>query len=188
MKTFAAILGACWLASLVGCSKDSDTPIVPQVSDVGRSGGPPAAIPPSDSERESERAIQETLPHGPADSKYHEPMIGVAGPELAITTSGRFDLRPWAGRTITYPNVRLAHEPLWLEDPLASQDLFGHPACEPAAGFYSVGRFWVNMVGLPVTIVVHPFWERAVTDRTPVLPPTAPCDTPMVAPATQPGY
>ena len=192
MKTALTILTAMLLLWAIGCSGDPDRPVVPQASELGPPASQPAAsaILPSDPEIESAAEIQRRLPHGPADPHYREPIIGQCGPDLVISPCEGFNLRPWPTRTLTYPNGQVVHMPLWFADPADTTDQFGL-GDQVRAGLYSPLRFVANLVGLPVTVFVHPIWQPTVTDATPVFPPgygVVPCvPQSSLVPASQPG-
>jgi hypothetical protein len=165
------ILGIVTVALAVGCAggrgfnapqaAELTQPVVPIVQ-------PPPLGPESDIE--TQREIERRLPHGPADIRYREPVIGAANPELAVVTAGGLRMRTWECSWTSYSNGCVAHYPLWFEDPLETREMYSQ-CCDCLPGVYSPARFVANFIALPVTMVVHPCCERACTDRTAIFTP-----------------
>ena len=197
MKIALASMAAGILMGLIGCS-GGDSPAIPQVGDVGQAGGPTAQADPapravypprvgpgalsvdpyaaliastqiSDEERETARQIRDRIPHGAADPRYVDPIIGRAGPDLAVARVEGFSIRGWPTGTIFYPRGQIVAQPLWFFDPVTTTDSKGL-GDDVLSTLYSPLRFAVNVVGLPASILIYPAWQPTITDRTPVFP------------------
>ncbi len=171
MRTAATILAIVTVSLAIGCAggrafdapqaAEMTQPVLPVLE-------PPPAVP--DSDAETRREIERQLPHGPADTRYREPVIGAADPELAIVTVDGMRTRTWPQRSTSYSHGCVAHYPLWFADPLETREIPSR-RCDCLPGVYSPLRFVANFVALPVTMAVHPCCQPACTDRTAMFTP-----------------
>lgn len=130
-----------------------------------RMAAPPIATQP-DSDDEIEKAVRDRIPHGAADPQYTDPVIGQASPRLSVEFAGGVRTRPWTPAGVQQADGSVAHAPLWFEDPLGLRGIYGGKDVTALAAAYSPMRFAVNLVALPVTMIIHPVWQKDVTDRT----------------------
>ena len=172
MRTIRVLTVVALACGLAGCAGQADPPVV------YAAGPAPAlqtvelaqrnALPLATGPESSDTAVR---PLGPADPRYEELPLGVVPPALAVTTVGPYRMRNWPTQTVRFSDGRIAHMPRWFADPyddrtMYPQDCYGWSR-EDAIGFvYCPGRFLANLIALPVTVVVHPLWAPAYTDRT----------------------
>jgi len=177
MRTAMTLLMTGLTAWSVGCSVDS----IPPAAQVAEITSPLPAASTSDEQSYREPAI----PGGSGDLHQTRPLAdGILPVASNGVWVGPFRMRSWPTHTVRFHHGGIRHMPRWFADPHDDVDTFG-PACwgpqSPCVGIggsfgwdgddlvafvYCPGRFLVNLVAVPVSIIVRPVWAPEVTDRT----------------------
>lgn len=76
--------------------------------------------------------------------------------------------RDWQPSQAPFEEVGVVHGPLYFEDPFEDKGSANDAQCLSAediiAAPYGFSRFWLNTLGLPVSMVVTPPWTPMISD------------------------